>query len=170
MILIGLMITPALYSWVNISGFWDPYGNTEHLKVAVVNEDKGASSEMTGHLDVGGQMIDKLHDNDKLGWQFMDRQEAEDAVKKGDVFASVIVPEDFSANFVSLFKGTYSQPTLEYHVNEKLNAIAPKITDTGASTLDTTISSTFNEQVADSVATELQNSGCLLYTSPSPRD
>nr|WP_282439157.1 YhgE/Pip domain-containing protein [Corynebacterium kefirresidentii] len=158
-ILIGLMITPALYSWVNISGFWDPYGNTEHLKVAVVNEDKGATSEMTGHLDVGGQMIDKLHDNDRLGWQFMDRQEAEDAVKKGDVFASVIVPEDFSADFVSLFKGTYSQPTLEYHVNEKLNAIAPKITDTGASTLDTTISTTFNEQVADSVATELKNSG-----------
>ena len=92
MILIGLMITPALYSWVNISGFWDPYGNTEHLKVAVVNEDEGASSEMTGHLDVGGQMIDKLHENDKLGWQFMDREEAEDAVKKGDVFASVIVP------------------------------------------------------------------------------
>ena len=57
------------------------------------------------------------------------------------------------------FKGTYSQPTLEYHVNEKLNAIAPKITDTGASTLDTTISTTFNEQVADSVATELKNSG-----------
>ena len=81
MILIGLMITPALYSWVNISGFWDPYGNTEHLKVAVVNEDKGATSEMTGHLDVGGQMIDKLHDNDELGWQFMDRQEAEDAVR-----------------------------------------------------------------------------------------
>ncbi|MCZ9307924.1 YhgE/Pip domain-containing protein [Corynebacterium sp. c8Ua_181] len=158
-ILIGLMITPALYSWVNISGFWDPYGNTEHLKVAVVNEDEGASSEMTGHLDVGGQMIDKLHENDKLGWQFMDREEAEDAVKKGDVFASVIVPKDFSADFVSLFKGTYSQPTLEYHVNEKLNAIAPKITDTGASTLDTTISSTFNEQVADSVATELKNSG-----------
>ena len=59
-ILIGLMITPALYSWVNVSGFWDPYGNTEHLKVAVVNEDKGASSDLTGDIDVGGQMMEKL--------------------------------------------------------------------------------------------------------------
>ena len=40
-ILIGLVITPALYSWVNIAAFWDPYGATENIKVAVVNEDKG---------------------------------------------------------------------------------------------------------------------------------
>ncbi|MDK8476558.1 MULTISPECIES: YhgE/Pip domain-containing protein [unclassified Corynebacterium] len=158
-ILIGLMVTPALYSWVNVSGFWDPYGNTEHLKVAVVNEDKGASSDLTGDIDVGGQMMEKLHNNDKLGWQFMDRGEAEHAVKSGDVFASIIVPEDFSSDFVSLFQGTYSQPTLEYQVNEKINAIAPKVTDTGSSTLETTISATFNENVAKSVSTELRNSG-----------
>ena len=153
------MITPALYSWVNVSGFWDPYGNTEHLKVAVVNEDKGASSDLTGDIDVGVQMMEKLHNNDKLGWQFMDRGEAEHAVKSGDVFASIIVPEDFSSDFVSLFQGTYSQPTLEYQVNEKINAIAPKVTDSGSSTLESTISRTFNENVAKSVSTELRNSG-----------
>ena len=47
-ILIGVMITPALYSWVNVAAFWDPYGNTENIKVAVVNEDRGASSPLTG--------------------------------------------------------------------------------------------------------------------------
>ncbi|QRJ59193.1 YhgE/Pip domain-containing protein [Corynebacterium macginleyi] len=161
-ILIGLMITPALYSWVNISGFWDPYGNTEQLKVAVVNEDKGASSDLTGNIDVGGQIMKKLHNNDNLGWQFLDRDEAAHAVKSGDVFASITVPEDFSSDFISLFEGNYSQPTLEYQVNEKINAIAPKVTDTGSSILETTISATFNESVAKSVSTELRKSGSEL--------
>lgn len=158
-ILIGLMITPALYSWINIAAFWDPYENTENIKVAVVNEDEGASSTITGDLDVGAQLVSQLKDNDQLGWQFLDRGAANHAVHSGEVFASITVPKTFSRDFVSLFEGTYSTPTLEYAVNEKLNAIAPKITDQGASTIDSQISSSFNEQVAQSVATELRNSG-----------
>ena len=158
-ILIGLAITPALYSWVNIAAFWDPYENTQNIKVAVVNEDEGASSDLTGDLDIGAELVSQLKENDKLGWQFVDRGEANHAVHNGDVFASITVPKTFSQDFLSLFQGTYSQPTLEYAVNEKLNAIAPKITDQGASTIDTTISSAFNEQVAKSAATELRKSG-----------
>lgn len=158
-ILVGLMITPALYSWVNIAAFWDPYENTGNIKVAVVNEDEGASSDLTGDLDVGAELVKQLKDNDRLGWQFINRDEANHAVHTGDVFASITVPKTFSQDFVSLFQGTYSQPTLEYAVNEKLNAIAPKITDQGASTIDSTISAAFNEQVAQSVAAELRKSG-----------
>ena len=158
-ILIGLMVTPALYSWVNIAAFWDPYENTGNIKVAVVNEDLGASSDLTGDLDVGAELVKQLKDNDRLGWQFINRDEANHAVHTGDVFASITVPKTFSQDFVSLFQGTYSQPTLEYAVNEKLNAIAPKITDQGASTIDSTISAAFNEQVAKSVAAELRKSG-----------
>ena len=158
-ILVGLMITPALYSWVNIAAFWDPYENTGNIKVAVVNEDEGASSDLTGDLDVGAELVKQLKDNDRLGWQFINRDEANHAVHTGDVFASITVPKTFSQDFVSLFQGTYSQPTLEYAVNEKLNAIAPKITDQGASTIDSTISAAFNEQVAKSVAAELRKSG-----------
>ena len=40
-ILIGLAILPSFYAWFNLWAMWDPYGNTGHIKVAVVNEDSG---------------------------------------------------------------------------------------------------------------------------------
>ena len=39
-IVVALMIFPSLYAWFNIEAFWDPYGNTKNLSVAIVNQDK----------------------------------------------------------------------------------------------------------------------------------
>ncbi|MGJ0183777.1 YhgE/Pip domain-containing protein [Corynebacterium glyciniphilum] len=161
-IVIGVLITPALYSWVNVAAFWDPYGNTQNIGVAVVNEDEGGTSDITGPIDVGGQMMDQLEQNDQLGWQFMDEDEADDALRKGDVSASITVPTSFSSDILSMFEGTYSQPTIQYQVNEKKSAISPKITDQGATTLDATITSVFKETVAESVTTELRDAGGSL--------
>ncbi len=158
-IVIGVLFTPALYAWVNVAAFWDPYGNTGNIRVAVVNEDKGGDSDLTGELDVGARVVDQLKENDQLGWQFMDADEADDALHKGDVYASITVPDTFTSDILSMFQGTYSEPTLLYQVNEKDSAVSPKITDQGATTLDTTVNSTFKEMVADAVTTELSSAG-----------
>ena len=158
-VVVGVMILPALYAWFNIAAFWDPYGNTSNIAIAVVNEDEGANSELTGPLDVGEQLVSQLEQNDGLGWQVMDRAAADDAVRSGDVYATIIVPEDFSAGIVSIFDPPYTQPALIYQVNEKLSAIGPQITNQGASGVDTQINSTLKQVVAEAVTTELSNSG-----------
>lgn len=158
-VVFGVMILPALYAWFNITAFWDPYGNTSNIAIAVVNEDEGAQSDLTGQLDVGDRLVSQLEQNDQLGWQVMDRAAADDAVRSGDVYASIIVPEDFSAGIVSLFEGPYNQPTLIYQVNEKLSAIGPQITNKGATGVDTQINSTLKEVVAEAVTSELSNAG-----------
>ena len=33
-IMTGLTVIPPLYAWFNIYGFWDPYGNTNNIRVA----------------------------------------------------------------------------------------------------------------------------------------
>lgn len=158
-IIIGVLFTPALYAWFNVAAFWDPYENTGNIDVAVVNEDEGGDSDLTGPLDVGDQLVDQLKENDQLGWQFMDADEADDALKSGDVFGTITVPDTFSSDILSMFQGTYSAPTLQYQVNEKQSAISPKITDQGATTLDTTINSVVKEKVAEAVTTQLSESG-----------
>lgn len=158
-IVIGVLITPALYAWVNIAAFWDPYDNTRNISVAVVNEDEGSSSDLTGSVDVGGQLVSQLRSNDQLGWRFLDADEAEDELKKGETSATITVPPGFSADILSIFEGTFTQPTLKYQVNEKESAISPKITDEGASTLDTTVNSAIKGTVAQAVTTELRNAG-----------
>lgn len=156
-ILIGLMITPSLYAWLNIAAFWDPYGSTQDISVAVVNLDDGASSPATGDINVGDQVVDQLKNNDQLGWHFLDEDEAMEAVKTGDSYAAIIIPPEFSRDFASVTSGHFSRPALQYYVNEKANAVAPKITDVGASTLDRQINSTFVSVVAKTVTDELKN-------------
>ncbi|MGO1839803.1 MAG: YhgE/Pip family protein [Candidatus Microbacterium stercoravium] len=158
-IVIGVLITPALYAWFNINAFWDPYSNTSSVRVAVVNLDEGADSDLTGPLDVGEEVVAQLKENDELGWVFMDEGEAQDAVKRGDVYATIVIPTDFSTNLISITTDEFTQPALQYYVNEKASAIAPKITDVGASQLDAQITSSFTEQVAEAVSDALKEAG-----------
>ena len=158
-IVLGVLLTPALYAWFNITAFWDPYANTGNIRVAVVNLDEGATSELTGPIDVGSQVVDQLHDDHQLGWQFMGADEAQAAVRSGEVYAAIVIPKGFSSDLLSITTGTFTQPALTYYVNEKASAIAPKITDVGAAGIDSKISSAFIEQVAEAATAELKDAG-----------
>ena len=66
-IIFGLTFIPALYAWFNIIGFWNPYGNTKGITVAVANEDAGADNAMMGKLELGDQIESTLKENHELG-------------------------------------------------------------------------------------------------------
>ncbi len=158
-IIIGVLITPALYAWFNVNAFWDPYTNTQHINVAVANLDTGAQSDLTGKVSVGDQVVEQLRENTQLGWKFLDEEEAHAAVESGEVYAAIVIPKDFSTHLLSLTSGTFTQPALQYFVNEKASAIAPKITDVGATQLDAQITAAFKEQVALAATTAIKDSG-----------
>lgn len=154
-VVLALIVLPSLYTWFNVVGFWNPYGNTGNLRVCVVNEDAGSSSDLTGAINLGDMVVEQLHDNDQLGWDFVDYDTAMEAVKSGHAYAAFVLPRDFSDDLLTLLSGDFQQPQLEYYVNEKMNPVSPKITDTGANTLDTTINSTFVATVAKTVTDAL---------------
>lgn len=154
-VLVVLIFLPSLYTWFNVVGFWDPYSNTGDLKVCVVNEDAGAENDLLGELKLGDQIVDTLHENTQLGWVFTDREDAMAKISSGEAYAAFVIPKDFSEDMTTLLTDDFQQPQLEYYVNEKLNPVAPKITDTGASTLDNTINDTFVSTVSSVVAEEL---------------
>ncbi|GAA3641533.1 hypothetical protein GCM10022200_26630 [Microbacterium awajiense] len=155
----GALITPSLYAWFNIAAFWNPFDNTKYLNVAVVNLDEGGSSTVTGEVNVGDQLVAQLKENDDLGWQFLSESEAMDSIRSGDSYAAFVVPSTFTADLLTLMSGDFTKPRLQYYVNEKLNGIAPEITDTGATTIQTQMIDAFNQQVADAVVTAIQTGG-----------
>lgn len=133
---LGIMILPSLYAWFNIAANWDPYGNTKGLRVAVSSLDQGAQIEqLDTTVNIGDMIISNLHENDQIGWQFVEAEQAVEGVKAGKYYACVIIPEDFSDKTASIFTSDVQKPTLQYYVNEKKNAIATKITDKGVSTI-----------------------------------
>src|SRR5699024_10270286 len=122
----GLILLPSLYAWFNIAASWDPYGQTDQIPVGVVNEDTGATVRGK-EIDVGEDLVETLKDSDAMDWQFVDRKTAMDNVEYGDYFAAIIIPEDFSENLSTVIDTDPKKASVEYYVNEKINAIAPKI-------------------------------------------
>lgn len=163
----GLVVVPALYAWFNIAASWDPYGNTKALKVAVANTDKGYKSELVPvRINVGETIISTLRANDQLDWQFVGRDKAIDGVKSGDYYAAIVIPKQFSADMMTLFSTNIKHAQLKYYLNEKINPIAPHITDQGATTVVNTIDKTFAKTIAQ-VGLDLASN--VLRYSKSPQ-
>jgi putative membrane protein len=183
-ILFGLIFLPPLYAWFNIIGFWNPYGNTHGIHVAVANEDQGANNDVMGRIELGDQIVSQLKTDNTLGWRFVSQPEAMRQVYSGDSYAAIIIPKDFSRQVSGITTGaaaksstttstttgsesqpatgTSSRPTLEYYVNEKKNGIATKITDTGANTVDRQVNDAFVSAVSKAITSATNNAASAI--------
>lgn len=134
-VVLALIVIPSLYSLINIYASWDPYSNTSGIKIAIINEDKGTVYKEKD-INLGNELVEKLQDNEKLGWVFLDDKEtARQDLLLEKYYATIEIPEDFSENVTTITKKEIVKPKLIYTVNEKINAIAPKMTDAGVKTL-----------------------------------
>ncbi|AEB07686.1 YhgE/Pip N-terminal domain protein [Coriobacterium glomerans PW2] len=147
-VVVGLIIVPVLYAWFNIAGSWDPYGNTGNLKVAVANTDRGYRSDLIPiKVNIGNSVTSALRENKDLDWVFVDRDQAVEGVRSGEYYAAVVIPEDFSSDMMTLFSTQVKHSNIIYYENQKANAIAPRVTDKGATTVRKQIDETFTETI-----------------------
>ncbi|WP_268872430.1 YhgE/Pip domain-containing protein [Companilactobacillus nodensis] len=162
LLMMALIILPCLYCWFNVWALWDPYSNTGDLKVAVYSDDQAVN--LKGEkIEIGKNLISNLKKNKKLGWVFTDSKEQLDhGVKSGKYYAGIYIPKSFSKDIMSFASGEIKKPTLVYSVNQKINAVAPKLTESGATTLQNTISDEFIGTISKTVATVLNKSGVEL--------
>lgn len=140
----GLCIIPSLYAWFNIYSNWDPYANTSAVKVAVVSEDAGYMGEDGEYSNMGDSVLESLRTNTGLGWQILDKKDdAIEGVKSGEYYAAIVIGDDFSESMFDFIDKGLVHPSVTYYENEKKNAVASKITDTGKSTLQSNINTEF---------------------------
>ena len=158
-IIVGLIFLPSMYAWPNILSSWDPYGHTNNIKVAVTSEDAGATVDGK-ELNLGNSLVEGLKNNKNLDWQFVsNKEEAEKGVRIGDYYASIVVPKNFSQDMTSVSRTEPQRATIEYTVNEKINAISPKITNSGASAIANNISKNFVETANGIIFEKLHEAG-----------
>ena len=165
---LGVCVIPSLYAWFNIMANWDPYENTQDVRVAVVNLDEGADAGGDlGFINAGDMVVEELGKNTQLKWVFLDEDTALEEVRSGRSYAAIVIPADFTQDLTSVLTGDLASPDLTYYVNEKVNPIAPKVTDTGASTVETQINETFVSTVSNVVVGKLQD---LIVSSKGDAD
>ena len=159
-IIMGLSIIPALYAWFNIMSNWDPYGPsaTSQMKVAVCSQDAGVEIGSLS-LNVGDEVITGLKENTTIGWVFTDsKEDALEGVNSGDYYAALIVPDAFTADFISFLGGDPKNPTIAYYENSKKNAIATKITGKAK----TAVQEQVNQKFISTLTEVLTKSGKIL--------
>ena len=161
LLIVALMVLPSLYAWFNLAASWDPYSNTSGIKIAVTSEDDGATIRDSS-VNIGDEIVASLKENDKLGWEFVSKEKAKGGVTKGDYYASLYIPHDFSAKIATILEDKQVKPEIDYSVNEKLNAIAPKMTSTGASTIVQQVKENFIHTVSESVLSVFNDAGIKL--------
>ena len=156
-VIIGITVVPCLYAWFNVAASWNPYENTGGLKVAVASVDEGYEGDLISvNLNLGEQIISTLHENTQLDWIFTTKKKAMDGVKSGKYYAAIVVPKDFSRNMMSVFTEDVQKPQIIYYSNAKENAIAPKVTDKGATAIQTQVNEVFVKTISDVALTALQ--------------
>ena len=154
-IIIGLCVIPSLYAWFNIFANWDPYANTGGIPVAVVSLDQDYTLKDGSVVNMGESVLESLHSNTSVKWIFLDtEEEAKEGVEAGTYYAAIVITDKFTYSMYNVFSDDFENPALIYYQNQKSNAIATKITDTVAGTLQNTINETFIKVAATTVFEE----------------
>ncbi|HDD0594623.1 TPA: YhgE/Pip domain-containing protein [Staphylococcus aureus] len=160
-ILAGLAILPSFYAWFNLWAMWDPYGNTGHIKVAVVNEDKGDTIRGK-KVNVGNTMVNTLKKNKSFDWQFVSREKADHEIKMGKYFAGIYIPSKFTHEITGTLRKQPQKADVEFKVNQKINAVASKLTDTGSSVVVEKANEQFNKTVTRALLEEANKAGLTI--------
>ncbi|WP_027623909.1 YhgE/Pip family protein [Clostridium lundense] len=155
MTIIAITLLPLAYGGLYLAAFWDPYGKTETLPVAVVNLDKGGEREEI-RVNYGDDVVDGLKNNDKLGWRFVKTlKEAEDGLEGDDYYAMLVIPKDFSQRILDVENGKLKKPKVIFKGNKKKNYVVGLITDKASEAIEKEIrekaGSKFTEIVVDKV-------------------
>lgn len=103
-------------------------------------------------VNMGESVLESLHSNTSVKWIFPDtEEEAEEGVEAGKYYAAIVITDKFTYSMYNAFSDDFENPALIYYQNQKSNAIATKITDTVAGTLQNTINETFIKVAATTI-------------------
>lgn len=148
--LIAVMFLPVIYSASFLTSMWDPYGKTEDLPIAVVNEDQAAELEGKS-IQIGEEIVAELKGNDDFEWHFVGSDEAHAGVVKGDYYASITLPKDFSSNASSLLTEEPKEMALDVETNPGYSYSGKSIADQSILAVEMAVASEVRELYTEKV-------------------
>lgn len=136
--LIVIMFIPIMYGGFFLGSVWNPYGNTNDLPVAVVNDDQGA--ELNGaHINIGNDLVASLKKNQNMGWRFVSADSAEKGLYSGKYYMRLVIPADFSRDVATITTVSPAASTLYYTTTPARNYIASLLTTQAAEQIQQTV-------------------------------
>jgi putative membrane protein len=108
-VLIGVLLVPVLLGALIVWSLGDRVDQVEQVPAAVVNLDqpvtkKGEQPIFAGRLLAAG-LTSPTEEQESLGWELTDAEDAERGLAGGDYYAVLTVPEDFSQTLARSLRG-----------------------------------------------------------------
>lgn len=152
LIILAILFLPALYAWFNIYAFWDPYGKTGDVRIAVVCNDRDYMDEDGKIINIGNQLVEELKQDEKIGFVFLDdADKAVDDLYAGKYYAAVIIEPDFTYNMYNFLKEDMFSPTINFYQNEKTNAIAVKVVEAAGDKVKQSVNKAYIQAIVETL-------------------
>lgn len=156
--MIVMMFIPIIYSGFFLGSSWDPYGKTDRLPVAVVNEDVPAEYEEET-LSIGDELVGNLKENDSLDWYFTDAKDAEKGMDDGKYFMVLTIPQDFSANAASVMTDQPKRMNLQYETNPGRGFFIESVSKQATTSIKEEIAESVTKEYVKAVFTQIETIG-----------
>lgn len=152
LIILAILFLPALYAWFNIYAFWDPYGKTKDVNIAVVCNDRDYMDEDGKIINIGNQLVEQLKADKKIGYVFLDdADKAVDDLYAGKYYAAVIIEPDFTYNMYNFLSEDMFSPTINFYQNEKTNPIAVKVVEAAGDNVKQLVNKAYIQAVVETL-------------------
>jgi putative membrane protein len=152
--IIGIMFVPMLYSTVYLGAIWDAYGEIGNVPVAFVNKDEPYTKDGKEYY-IGAELENKLKNNDKVAWKFVDYETAMSGLKGTEYYAVIEIPEGFSEKIANAQDGEFGNTEIIYSANKGRNFIFSQISEKIATNLKTEVSSSIQEEISKALVDSL---------------
>ncbi|NVY96556.1 YhgE/Pip domain-containing protein [Lactobacillus sp. DCY120] len=150
-----ITLIPFLYAIFFLRSVWDPYGSTQNLPIAVVNEDRPVQYQGKT-LNVGQQTVANLKQNKQLGWRFVSAETAKQGIKDKKYYTVITIPKNFSENATTVLSSKPKKMELRYQTNDSLNYIGEVISEMGVTNLEKKIRAAVTNAYASAMFSQLK--------------
>lgn len=150
-IFIVVMLIPIIYSFFYLKSYWDPYGNLEEMKIAIVNQDQGKNNK-----NQGKELVKELKEKNILEICEVDLEKANTGLKNEEYYAIIIIPEDFTQCLNSAAENEKQIAKITYKPNQKSNYLASQIINKVVSATELELHSKISKEVVTKLSDSLK--------------
>ena len=154
-----VLLIPLIYSFFYLKSYWNPYGNLSDMKIAVVNLNSGKDGS-----NEGNEFVKSLKESDTFDIQEVSEAEAEDGMKKGDYYATIKIPENFTECLKSASSEDKQIATVTYSPNQATNYLATQIVNSAVKTIQLNLQSKVDKEIIAELSNKLNEVPNSLQT------
>ena len=147
-----VLLRPIIYSFFYLKSYWNPYGTLSDMKIAVVNLDNGKDDK-----NQGKEFVQSLKDSGTFNICEVSKENANDGMEKGDYYATIEIPENFTACLESGSTTDKQIAQITYKPNQATNYLATQIINSAVKTIELNLQSKVDREIIVNLASKLND-------------